>query len=292
MVPRGAKRRWAESLKRIAQHSSGRLGVIIIGAILVFACAGPFLVSWRPNVIDTNQVLQGPNTHHLLGTDGIGRDQLARIIAAIPVALEVTVGSTVFAMVIGGIIGVVAGFVGGAVERLFMWCTDIFLAMPPLLMAIVVTGVFGSGLRNTLLAIGVIYMPRFVRIARAGARTLRDRPFVDAARLAGAPSRRILRRHVVPGVLPSIIVMTTLTLSSALLAASALSFLGLGLRPPHADLGNMLSESVSLMSVAPWLVIFPSIVLVLMVLGFNLLGDAVGDVLDPRLNTSEARAGM
>jgi ABC-type dipeptide/oligopeptide/nickel transport system permease subunit len=164
--------------------------------------------------------------------------------------------------------------------------------MPPLLMAIVVAGVFGAGTRNTIIAIALIYIPRFIRIARVSTLALRTRPFIDAARLAGTGPVRLVVRHVIPGVVPGLIVMTTLTLSTALLALSALSFLGLGLRPPAADLGSMLADSVGLIPIAPWLVIFPSIVLVLLIFGFNLSGDAVGNAIDPRIKHERARAGI
>ena len=195
-------------------------------------------------------------------------------------------------MLLGGLIGVVAGFAGGVAERASMWTTDLFLAMPPLLMAIIVTGVFGAGLRNTIIAIALIYAPRFARIARGAALSLRSRPVRRRRTARGHAAERLMARHIVPGIVPPLIVMTTLTLSTALLAASALSFLGLGLRPPQADLGSMLSESVSLIPVAPWLVIFPSIVLVLLVIGFNVPGDAVGNVVDPRVSHDSARAGV
>jgi peptide/nickel transport system permease protein len=276
----------------ILRDPSGSMGAFLLGALIVLAFVGPLVIDWEPNKIDPNLVLKGPSLSHPFGTDQTGRDQLARVMDAIPVALLVTFVSAAIAMVCGAIIGVAAGFLGGNTERLGMWTTDLLLSMPPLLMAIVITGIFGSGLRNTIIAISIIYMPRFVRIARGATLSVRSRPYVDGARLAGTRPTRLVIRHIVPGILPSLIVMTTLTLSTALLAASALSFLGLGLRPPAADLGSMLSESVSLIPIAPWLVIFPSIVLVLMIIGFNLLGDAVGNVLDPRLASEQPRTGV
>lgn len=291
-VVRSRGGRWKATVRSVKADPSGRVAVVLLALIVTVAVLVPLLLPWDPNDIDTELVLKGPSASHPFGTDQAGRDQLARVADAIPVALGVTVASTLIAMLVGSAIGLAAGFMGGLIERFGMWTTDLFLAMPALLLAIVITGIFGAGLRNTILAISVIYMPRFVRIARGATLSVRGRPYVDAARLAGTPPTRLMTRHVVPAITPPIIVMTTLTLSTALLAVSALSFLGLGLRPPAADLGSMLAESVSLISLAPWLVIFPSIVLVLMVIAFNLLGDAVGNALDPRVANEQPRTGV
>jgi peptide/nickel transport system permease protein len=289
--PRRSRRALATS-KEILRDPSGRVAVILLAGLIALGVIGPVLIPWEPNRIDASLVLHGPTPSHPFGTDQAGRDQLARVAQAIPVALAVTIASSTIAMFCGAVIGVTAGFLGGIPERIGMWTTDLLLAMPALLMAIVITGVFGGGLRNTIIVVAIIYLPRFVRIARGATLSLRGRPFVDAARLAGTGPTRLVIRHIVPGIVPPLIVMTTLTLSTALLAVSALSFLGLGLRPPAADLGSMLSESVSLMSVAPWLVIFPSLVLILLIIGFNLLGDAVGNVIDPRVANEQPRTGV
>lgn len=284
--------RWADPMYRIARDPSGGIALVSLSLIVGLAVFGPLVVHWRPNAIRPGDVLLGPSADHLFGTDQSGRDQFARIAAAIPLALEMTIASTGIALFVGAVLGIFAGSAGGATERLVMWLTDMFLAMPPLLLAIVVTGVFGQGVRNTILAISLIYMPRFVRIARGSTLAVRGQPFTEAARLSGTGGLRLMVRHIVPNVLAPLVVMTGLTLSSALLAASALSFLGLGVRPPDADLGSMLAAAESLMSLAPWLVVCPSIVLVLMIVGFNMLGDAVGKVIDPRIGPDQARAGV
>ncbi|HBY97500.1 MAG TPA: ABC transporter permease [Chloroflexi bacterium] len=274
----------------IVTHPAGRIGTLLVIPILFLAVFGPSMVPWGPNALNTNDLLQAPSTSHLMGTDQLGRDQFARVIDALPLAFTVPFGAVGIALVAGSIIGVLAGYLGAYWERFLMWITDIFLAMPALLLAIFVVAVFGGGAVNTMIAISLIYMPRFARIARGSTLRIKNLAFTDAARIAGVPPLQIIARHILPSIFPELLVMATLSLSNALVALSTLSFLGLGVIPPQADLGNMLSKSVKFVTLAPWLIWFPALVLTMIILSFNLTGDAVRDVVDPRVNRAREAA--
>ncbi|MGA2502511.1 MAG: ABC transporter permease [Anaerolineales bacterium] len=248
------------------------------------------MIRWDPNALNFNALLEGPSTRHVMGTDQMGRDQLARIGHAIPIAVAIPVGAVAIALAIGSGIGLLAGYLGGIWERFLMGVTDIFLAMPVLLLAVFIIGVFGEGLTNTMIAIAIIYAPRFSRIARGSTLKIKYLPYVDAARIAGTHPVKLIFKHIIPGIFPELLVMATLSISNALITQSALSFLGLGLVPPQADLGGMLSASVPFVNLAPWLMWFPALTITCMILSFNLIGDAVRDVVDPRVSRSKYAA--
>ncbi|GAA1999384.1 ABC transporter permease [Microbacterium ulmi] len=271
------------SVRRILANRSGSFGAALLGILAIVAIVG--IVTGDPTYQDSTARLQPPSLEHWFGTDQLGRDQFARVASAIPIAFGLPLTAILLALVVGSTIGLIAAYAGGFTERSLMWITDIFLALPPLLLAIVVAGAFGPGARNMTIAIAMIFVPRFARMARATTLSVKHLAYIDAARLAGSSGFGILVRHVLPSVFPSLIVVTTLSLSTALLAQASLSFLGLGVIPPAADLGNMLAEATRSIGVAPWLAIFPSVAIVLLILGFNVLGDAVRDVLDPRISS-------
>jgi ABC-type dipeptide/oligopeptide/nickel transport system permease subunit len=289
--PPRSRRRLTRQLAAIARHPSGRWGLVILSALVLVAVVGAFR-PYGPNEINPDAVLNSVDGRYWFGTDQTGRDQFARVAAAIPIAFAVPLLAVLLGLLVGSTIGVVAAYAGGVVERVLMWVTDLFLAMPPLLLAVVISGVFGAGMRNTVLAIGLIFVPRFARIARSSTLSVRHLPYVDAARLAGTRPGRLVLRHVLPGLVPGLVVMTTLSLSTALLAQASLSFLGMGVVPPQADLGNMLAAATSFITLAPWLVVFPVLAIVFLILGFNLLGDAVRDVIDPRVDRMRNAAAL
>jgi ABC-type dipeptide/oligopeptide/nickel transport system permease subunit len=204
------------------------------------------------------------------------------VVAGSGIALAVAMLSVAIAMVLGVLIGVVAGYFGGLVDTVLNRSQDVLFAFPTLLLAIIIVAVLGPGLVNAVLAIAIVYTPRFARIARASALGIKTSEYLDAARLAGVSTPVILVRHVLPNVLPPVIVLAALSMSTAQLAYASLSFLGLGISPPQADWGSMLSKARDFITVAPWLVVFPTLALVLLMLAFNVLGDAIRDVLDPR----------
>lgn len=277
---------------RIIRHPEGRIAVVLLVFLALAGLLGPVIIPYGANQITPRDALQGPNARHWFGTDELGRDQLSRVAAAAPVAFYVAGTSVAIALVIGTAVGLVAGYAGGAVDALLNGIIGILFSMPALLLALVVVGVFGPGLSNALLAVSIVYVPRFARIARGSTLSVRHHLFIEAARLAGRTPRAILMEHVLPNILPAVIVQTALSLSTAELAHASLSFLGLGVQPPNADWGSMLAKARGLMTVAPWLVIFPSLALVLLIVGFNMLGDALRDVLDPRQQTGATRTGV
>lgn len=266
----------------LLRHRGGLFGIVVFGFFLVLAVAGSWITPFDPNTGDLTSSLAAPSASHWFGTDELGRDVLSRVMDGARIAVVVALLSVAVAMVIGVVIGIVAGYFGGIVDTVLIRSQDVLFAFPTLLLAIIVVAVLGPGLLNAVLAIAIVYTPRFARIARAAALTVRTSEYLDAARLAGTRQTRILVRHMLPNVLPSVIVLAALSMSTAQLAYASLSFLGLGVSPPQADWGSMLSKARDFVTFAPWLVIFPSVALVLLMLAFNILGDAVRDVLDPR----------
>jgi ABC-type dipeptide/oligopeptide/nickel transport system permease subunit len=277
---------------RIAGHPEGRIGLALLALLAIAGLLGPLMLPHRPNQINAQDALQAPSARHWFGTDELGRDQFSRVIGGAPIAFYVSGGSVAIALVIGTAIGLIAGYTGGFVDTALSWFISILFSMPALLLALVIVGAFGPGLNNALIAVAIVYIPRFARIARASTLSVRHRLYIEAARLAGRTPREILLEHVLPSIMPAIIVQTALSLSTAELAHASLSFLGLGVQPPTADWGNMLAKARGLMTVAPWLVIFPAAALVLLIIGFNTLGDALRDVLDPRRQTGAMRTGV
>jgi len=277
---------------RIAGHPEGRIGLALLALLAIAGLLGPLMLPYRPNQINVQDALQAPSVRHWFGTDELGRDQFSRVIGGAPIAFYVSGGSVAIALVIGTAIGLIAGYTGGFVDTALSWFISILFSMPALLLALVIVGAFGPGLNNALIAVAIVYIPRFARIARASTLSVRHRLYIEAARLAGRTPREILLEHVLPSIMPAIIVQTALSLSTAELAHASLSFLGLGVQPPTADWGNMLAKARGLMTVAPWLVIFPAAALVLLIIGFNTLGDALRDVLDPRRQTGAMRTGV
>ncbi len=275
---------------RLMRHPGGRLGVALLSFLVLAAILVPLLSSYGPNQINSQDAMQLPGRSHWLGTDELGRDQLSRVAAAAPIALYVAGASVVVALVIGTMMGLVAGYTGGCVDAALSWVVSILFSMPALLLALMIVGVFGPGLNNALIAVAVVYVPRFARIARASTLSVRQRAYIEAAVVAGLKSDRILARHILPNIMPALIVQTALSLSTAELAHASLSFLGLGVQPPQADWGNMLAKARGLMTVAPWLVIFPSLALIVLIIAFNTLGDALRDVVDPRRRTGSMAA--
>jgi ABC-type dipeptide/oligopeptide/nickel transport system permease subunit len=198
------------------------------------------------------------------------------------VAVSVSAISVSLALVLGGVLGIIAGYAGGWTDKILVRVMDIMFSFPTLLLAIVIVAVLGPGLVTASLAIAIVYTPRFARVARGATLGVRNDLYIEAARLSGVRPTRIATRHVIPNITAPMTVIAALSMSTAQLAYAALSFLGLGTNPPQADYGSMLARSRNFMTIAPWMVIFPSIALILLIVGFNLFGDALRDVLDPR----------
>jgi len=278
---------WADAWRRLISLNTARLGMVIMGALLLMSVLAPIVHHYDPK-IDSNlrERLKPPTREHILGTDNLGRDVLVRLIHGARYSLGVGVISVGIGLSIGGILGLQAGFFGGAVDKVIMRCMDIILAFPAMLLAIAIVAVRGPGLNNTMVAVGVVFIPIFARLARSMVLSGREQEYVTAAACAGATGSRILFRHILPNILSPIIVQSTLGLASAILWAAGLGFLGLGQQPPKPEWGAMLSDCYKFLSKgAWWVIVSPGVAIMLAVLGFNLLGDGLRDALDPRLLT-------
>ena len=276
-------------LRALMRHRGGLFGLAVLALFVFLALFGRFVAPYDANGSDFAATLSGPTARHLFGTDELGRDTLSRVISGSGIAVAVAMLSVAIALVVGVVIGIVAGYFGGWVDAILNRSQDVLFAFPTLLLAIIIVAVLGPGLVNAIIAIAIVYTPRFARIARASALTVKSAEYLDAARLAGVSTPVILLRHLLPNVLPPVVVLAALSMSTAQLAYASLSFLGLGVSPPQADWGSMLSKARDFITVAPWLVAFPTAALVLLMLAFNVLGDAIRDVLDPRHAGAAAR---
>lgn len=272
-------------LADLLRHKGGAFGLAVVVLFILLAIFGRMVAPYDPNVGDLASTLTAPSWRHLFGTDELGRDILSRVIDGSRIAVVIAFFSVAIALVAGVVIGVTAGYFGGAVDTVLNRSQDVLFAFPTLLLAIVIVAVLGPGLMNAVLAIAIVFTPRFARIARSSALSIKTSEYLDAARLAGLRTPAILVRHMLPNVLPSVIVLAALSMSNAQLAYASLSFLGLGVSPPQADWGSMLSKARDFITVAPWLVIWPAVALVLLMIAFTVLGDAIRDVLDPRHST-------
>ncbi|MBI3455971.1 MAG: ABC transporter permease [Candidatus Rokubacteria bacterium] len=258
------------------------IGATMVSVVILVALAAPVLAPHDP-VAQIAQPLLPPGGEFLAGTDEFGRDELSRLIYGARVSLYVGVLAVLIALAVGGTSGVVAGFHGGFIDDATMRAMDILLSMPALVLAIAITAVLGPSLTNVMLAIGIVYSPTFARVARGPALAVVRRPYIEAARAIGASSLAIVLRHVLPNVAAPILVQATVSLSTAILTEAALSFLGLGTQPPTASWGLMLSAARQYMLIDPWIAVLPGLAIAVAVLGFNLLGDGLRDVLDPQM---------
>jgi peptide/nickel transport system permease protein len=274
---------WRDTFRSLSRQKGAMLGLGLLAIVLVSAIIGEVGVPDSANRSVLGQRLNPPSMAHVFGTDGNGRDILQRVLLGAPLSLAVGVVAIAIGSVLGSLQGLVAGFRGGFVSAAIMRFTDIMLAFPALLFALAVMATLGSGLSNVMIAVGISSMPRFTRLMYAEVLSIREREFVTAARAIGADTPRILFGHILPNALSSILVLSTLSISTAILAEATLSFLGLGPRPPTATWGSMISDGTSVLEAAPWVVLFPGLAITLTVLGFSLFGDGLRDALDVRL---------
>jgi len=259
------------------------LGAGVIGAIILVALLAPRLVSHDPNAQDLNVRLQPPSSTHWLGTDGLGRDVFSRLVFGARISLVVGTVAAAITVILGAVIGETGGYFGGRIDWVLMRFTDVFMTIPVLFFVVLIVAVYGSSTVNTIIVIGIVYWPAVARLVRAQVLSLRARGFVEAARALGAGEVRILRRHLLPNTSSIIIVQATLSVAVAILAESALSFLGLGIPPPTASWGNMLTEGRVQMNHAWWIATSPGVAILVTVLSLNLVGDGLRDAFDPHL---------
>jgi peptide/nickel transport system permease protein len=273
--------------RRFRRNHIGVAGaVIVIGCILVAALAS-LIAPYAPDEVQARLRLLPPSERFLLGTDEFGRDLLSRIIFGSRISLQVGVISVGLALALGSALGLAAGFYGGATDHIVMRVMDVLFAFPAILLAIGIMAMLGASITNAMIAIGIVYAPSFARLARASVLSLREEEFVEAARALGMSDARVVLRHIAPNLLAPVIVQTTFSLSAAILTEASLSFLGLGTPPPAPSWGGMLSASRRYVELSPWPAIFPGLAIMIVVLGFNLLGDGLRDVLDPKLRAGD-----
>jgi peptide/nickel transport system permease protein len=288
---RPARPRWRETLGLLARNRTALVSAIVLLVIIVVAIFDDFFAPQGANEQDIANRLEPPSGSHLFGTDDLGRDILSRVILGASVSLKVGFLSVGLAMVVGTLIGLVAGFYGGWRDDVLMRVMDMLFAFPAVLLAIAILAIRGPGTSNTIVAIAIVYVPIFARVTRASVLGVREEVYVRASRSVGASDFRLLTRHVLPNAAPPIIVQTSISLAFAVLAEAALSFLGLGTQPPDPSWGLMLAEGREFIQLAWWLAFFPGMAIVVTVLCFNLLGDGLRDVLDPRQRTLMAGGG-
>ncbi len=269
-------------LRRYAPIS---IGILMAATMVMIAAAAPLIAPLSPSAQFSDAVLKGPGVveRHVLGTDDFGRDVLSRIIWGTRISLQVGLASVVFGFVLGVPLGVLAGYQGGRVETSVMRCADMLMAFPTLLLALIIVTALGGSLVNEIVAIGIALTPNFVRLARSLALTIRDQDYIMAARAVGSGQLRIMARHVFPNALYALVVVATLYIATAIRTEAGLSFLGLGIPPPTPSWGNILSDGRQYIKCCPWITTFSGLAIMLAVLAFNLMGDALRDLLDPRL---------
>jgi len=261
------------------------IGVMMALAMIVMAAGAPLIAPMSPSAQFADAVLKGPGAveRHALGTDEFGRDLLSRIIWGARVSLQVGLASVIFGFALGVPLGILAGVRGDWVETSIMRAADMLMAFPTLLLALIIVTGLGGSLANEILAIGVALTPNFVRLARSLALTIREQDYILAARALGGGQLRVMARHVFPNALYALVVVATLYIATAIRTEASLSFLGLGIPPPTPSWGNILSEGRQYIKCCPWITTFSGLAIMLAVLAFNLVGDALRDLLDPRL---------
>lgn len=266
------------------RNRTAMVGLVLVVLVTLASLAAPLIAPHDPLAQAAANRLLPPDADHLLGRDPFGRDVLARVLHAGRVSLVVGTLSVALGAVVGIVTGLVAAYTGGRVEIVLMRLVDILMAFPSLILGLVVLAVLGGGLGNMILAIGIVFSPGFARVVHATTLSLKRQEFVEAARSIGAGHIRIMGRHILPNSLGEIVVLASLWTASAIRIEASLSFIGLGVSPPTPTWGNMIREGTSYLLDAPWLSIFPGLAIFLTVLGFNLLGDGLRDVLDPKLH--------
>jgi peptide/nickel transport system permease protein len=275
----GPRRR---TLRAFLRHRGGVIGAVLVVAFALMALLADVVAPYDPLAQDLTVRLQPPSAEHWLGTDDFGRDVLSRVLHGSRVSLRLGLVAVAVALLVGGMIGLLAGYYGGLFDLLGMRVMDLMLAFPSILLSIVVVAILGPSLTNAMIAVGIMAVPQYARIVRGSVLSVRGLEYVQASRALGAADPRILARAILPNVAGPIIVTASLGLATAILDAAGLSFLGLGAQPPIPEWGSMLSQGRELVLVAPWVLTAPGVAVFLAVLGFNLVGDALRDLLDPR----------
>ena len=270
--------RVSEILKKCLRNKNFILGSCMVGLMVLIMVVGFFYMPYDPDVMDTEHELQFFSAAHPLGTDQFGRDILSRIMEGTRVSFLVGALTVVFGLLVGGAVGAVAGYYGGKIDEVIMKLIDTQMAFPGVLLALMLIAVFGNSLQNLIFALGIMSIPRFARITRSGFIKYRDAEFIKATRSRGAGDGRIIFLHILPNIVPELIVTSSLGFAGAVMSEAGLSYLGLGIQPPTPSFGKMLSEAQAEILQAGWYVLVPAAAITLLVMGFNLIGDALQEV--------------
>ena len=276
-------------LQRIVENRAMLAGCLIIFLFVFTAIFTSWLSPFDPFAQSIRLRLRPPGDPYWLGTDGYGRDILSRIIWGSRISLTVGVVAVAIGATLGILVGLVAGFFGGGVDNLLMRIIDILLVLPTILLALVIVAMLGAGVFNLMIAVGIANAPRFARVIRAEVLAVKQMVFVNAASALGASSIRLMARHILPNILASILVLSTLRIAQAITTEASLSFLGLGVPPPTPTWGSMIADGRIYLRTSPWVAIIPGIMIMLIVMAFNLFGDGLRDLLDPKLRGSKGR---
>lgn len=274
---------WDNIVNAFKKNPMAIAGIVVILIIVLAAIFAPLICSYDPYTQDLRNALAKPSAEHILGTDSFGRDLFTRIVYGARVSLIIGLIPSIIAIIIGTIMGLMAGFLGKTADFIIMRIADIVLSFPSLLLAMVIMYTLGPSLLNLFIALSIINWGMTARTVRAQTLQLREKEFVEAARSAGVKNWTIMFRHILPNCIPSLIVIFTLDIPSAIMSEASLSFLGVGAKPPEASWGLMVSENRDNLTKAPWVALFPGIAIMLLVLAFNFVGDAMRDALDPTL---------
>jgi peptide/nickel transport system permease protein len=272
----------ARTIRRFKRRKAAVIALVVIATFVAGAVLAPLISPYDPDLQTWTAVRKAPSALHWLGTDDVGRDVLARVIYGARASLLAGVISVAIALLVGVPIGLISGYLGGFVDALFSRITDALLACPFLILAIALAAFLGPSLGNAMIAIGITTTPIFMRLTRGQVMAVKVEDYVEAARAVGNPHWRIALRHILPNILPALLVQATLSVAAAIIAEAALSFLGLGQQPPAPSWGSMLNAAQRFLETAPWMAIWPGLAIFLTVLSFNLVGDGLRDALDPR----------
>ena len=279
---------WFDIFRRFLHNKLAIVGFVMIGIVVFVAIFAPVLAKQHPNengVFSPNprDFKQAPSLEHPMGTDAIGRDMLSLIIYGARISIRIGLFAVGLAIFVGSTLGSIAGYAGGIVDATIMRIMDMMLAFPSILLALAIVVVIGPGVFNAMIAVGIVAIPTYARIARSSVLSEKEKDYIMAARALGVRAHRILGRHVLPNILSPIIVTASLGIATAILDAAGLGFLGLGAQPPTPEWGLLLSRNREYLLGSPWMVFFPGVSIMFLVLGFNLLGDGLRDAMDPRL---------
>ncbi|MDA0699775.1 MAG: ABC transporter permease [bacterium] len=274
-------------IRRLILHPGAFLGGLVLLTLVLAAIFAPQLAPYDWRATGVGPRLAPPSAQHLLGTDLHGRDVFSRLVHGGRYSLTVGITTVLFSMVVGSLFGITIAYFGGRIDHYGSMAIDVMLGFPPIVLAILIVAVLGVGLTNVVIAVGIAGIPRFARVVRSAVLVVKAKPFVEATRALGAPHARMIFRHMLPNVVPTIIVLTTLNLAGAIISTASLSFLGLGAQPPVPEWGAMLNTSREYMRHAPWTMVFPGLALFASVMAVNLVGDRLSELLDPRVSAGK-----